>query len=135
MADTLTGFVDQLNAPASSFSALASTSFPSLTDFNASSSSEALKWTDLVQDVVYQIVSTRTVTTQNGQSIIMSLQKADGSCCCAWACGMLTKELLQNPMANLTVICSTYRVEYEQDWESVQFISTATVQIICTLFV
>ena len=56
MADTLTGFVDQVNAPASSFSALASTSSPSLADFNASSSSEALKWTDLVQDVVSQIL-------------------------------------------------------------------------------
>ena len=65
MDDALTGFVDQLNAPVSSF--------PSLM-------SEALKWTDLVQDTVYQIVSTRTVTTQHGQ------------------CGMLTKELLQNPM-------------------------------------
>ena len=65
MAETPTGFVDQLNSPASSFSALASTSFPSLADFNASSSGEALRWTDLV----YQIVSTRTVTTQHGQSI------------------------------------------------------------------
>ena len=64
MDDALTGFVDQLNAPAASFSALASTSFPSLTDFNASSSSEALKRTDLVQDVVYQIVSTRTFGTK-----------------------------------------------------------------------
>ena len=102
MADPLTGFVDHMNAPTSSFSALASTLFPSLTDFNAISSSEALKWTDLVQDVVYQIVSTRTVTTQNGQSIILSLQKADGSCCSAWTCGMLTNELLQKPMAMVT---------------------------------
>ena len=103
-SDVLTGFVDQLSAPASSFSALASTSsaFPSLADFNASSASEALKWTDLVQDAVYQIVSTHTVNTQHGQSIILSLQKADGSCCGAWACGMLTKELLQNPMAMVT---------------------------------
>ena len=100
-ADTLTCFLGQLNAPASSFSALASTSFPSLADFNASSSSEALKWIDLVQDVVSQIVSTRTVTTQHcPQSIILSLQKADGSCCSA--CGMLAKELLQNPMAMVT---------------------------------
>ena len=90
-SDALTGFVDQLNAPGSAF--------PTLADFNASSTSEALKWTDLVQDAVYQIVSTRTVNTQHGQSIILSLQKADGSCCSAWACGMLTKELLQNPMA------------------------------------
>ena len=54
--DALTDFVDQLNAPASSFSMLASASpaFPLLADFNASSASEALKWTDLVQDAVYQ---------------------------------------------------------------------------------
>ena len=36
-------------------------------------------------------VSTCTVNTHHGQSIILSLQKADGSCCSAWACGMLTK--------------------------------------------
>ena len=48
-SNALTNFVDQLNAPV----------FPTLEDFNASSTSEALKWTDLVQDTVYQIVSTR----------------------------------------------------------------------------
>ena len=99
-SDARTGFVDQLNAPASLFSTLASASsvFPSLADCNASWTSEALKWTDLVQDTVYQIVSRRTVNTQHGQLIILSLQQVDGSCCSAWACGMLTKELLQNPM-------------------------------------
>ena len=134
MAGTPTGFVDQLNAPTSSFSALASTSFPSLADFNASSSSEALKWTDLMQDVVYQIVSTSTVITQHGQSIILSLQKDDGSCCSAW---YVDERVAAEPYDNgdLTVICSTYRVENEQDWKSVQFISTATVLIICKLFV
>ena len=88
-SDALTGFVDQLNAPASSFSTLASASlaFPTLADFNASSTSEALKWTGLVQDAVYQIVSTHTVNTQ----------KADGFCCSAWTCG-----ILQNPMAMVT---------------------------------
>ena len=68
--------------------------------FNASSTSEALKWTDLVHETLYQIVSTRTVNTHRGQSIILSLQKADGFCCSAWACGMLTKEMLQNPIVN-----------------------------------
>ena len=28
---------------------------------------------------------------------------------------------------DLTVICSIYRVEDEQDWENIQFLSTATV--------
>ena len=42
----LTNFVDQLKAPV----------FPILEDFNASSTSEALMWTDLVQVTVYQIV-------------------------------------------------------------------------------
>ena len=41
MNDALTDFVDQLNV------------FPALEDFNASSTSEALKWTDLVKDAVY----------------------------------------------------------------------------------
>ena len=67
-SDALRGFVDQLSSPASSFSTLtpASSAFPSLADFNARSTSEALKWTNLVQDAVYQIVSTRTVNTQHG---------------------------------------------------------------------
>ena len=47
---------------------------------------------------MYQIVSTRTVNTQHGQLVILSLQKADGSSCSVWAYGMLTKVLLQNPM-------------------------------------
>ena len=94
----LTDFVDHLDAPGASFSALTSSSLPSLTDFSASATSEALNWTDLEQNVVYQIVSTRTVNTQHGQSVILSLREADGSSCGVWACGMLTKELLQNPM-------------------------------------
>ena len=56
---SLTNVVDQISA------------FPSLSDFNVT----ALKWTDLDQDVVYQITSTRTVNTQHGQSVILSLQK------------------------------------------------------------
>ena len=47
---------------------------------------------------MYQIVPMRTVNTQHGQSVILSLQKADGSSCSVWACGILTKELLLNPM-------------------------------------
>ena len=93
-------FVDQLDAPASAFPTLspAPSAFPTLADFNASSTSDVLKWTDLVQDTMYQFVSTRTANTQHGQSIILSLQKAGGSCCSAWACGILAKELLRNPM-------------------------------------
>ena len=57
----LTDYVDQLSAPGASFS-----EFPSLTDFNAAATADALKWTDLEQNIVYQIVSTRTVNTQHG---------------------------------------------------------------------
>ena len=73
-SDALTDFVDQLNAPASSFPTLASASpaFTSLADFNASSASEALKWTYLVQDAVYQILSTGTANTRHGKSIMLS---------------------------------------------------------------
>ena len=63
-SDALASFLDRLNA------------FTTLDDFNASLTREALSWTDLVQDKVYQIVSTRTVNTQHGPSIILSLQKA-----------------------------------------------------------
>ena len=59
---SLENFVDQISA------------FPSLSDFNVT----ALKWIDLDQNVVYQITSTRTVNTQHGQSVILSLQIADG---------------------------------------------------------
>ena len=45
MNDTLTDFVAQLNV------------FPTSKDFNASSMSEALKWTDLVQDSVPDCVN------------------------------------------------------------------------------
>ena len=41
-------------------------------------------------------MSTRTVNTQYGQSVVLFLQKS--ACCSAWTCGMLAKELLQNPM-------------------------------------
>ena len=76
-SDALTGFVDQLNVPASSFATLApaSSAFPSLAYFYASSTSEALRWTDLVQDAMNQIVSTRTVNTQHRQSIICLSRK------------------------------------------------------------
>ena len=90
----LINFVDQLNAP--SFDGLTSSSFPSLTDFSSAATADALKWTDLEQNVVYQIVSTRTVNTQHGQSVILSPQKAGGSSCSVWACGMLAKELLHS---------------------------------------
>ena len=120
-AEALTSFVYQLNAPV----------FPTLEDFNASSTSEALKWTYLVHDTVYQIVSRRTVYTQHGPSIILSRS--------FWACGMLKKELLQNPMmVNLAIICTTTRVENEQDWKGIQFVSTVAVSMIllttCKLF-
>ena len=85
---SLTNFIDQLDAP----------SFPSLADFSPAATAGALKWTDLEQNVVYQIVSTRTVNTQDGQSVIPYLQKADESSLSAWACGMISTELLQNPM-------------------------------------
>ena len=114
-SDALTDFVDQLNV------------FPTLEAFNASSTSEALKWTDLVQDIVYQIVSTRTVNT-HGQLIILSLQNADRSCLRMWN---VDKRVTTKPYGNGELaICTTNRVE--KDWKGAQFIST--VLIICKLF-
>ena len=96
----LTNFVDQMD------------SFPSLSDFSV----DALKWTDLDQDVVYQITSTRTVNTQHGQSVILSLQEADGSSYSDWACGMLSKELStkSNDNGKLAAVCTGYWKENEQ---------------------
>ena len=89
-----------------------------------------------MQDVVYQIVSTRTINTQHGQSTILSRKKADGSCSSAWACGMLMKELLQNPMAMVT---SRLFVRPTGSKTSkigrVQFMSTAAVLINCKLLI
>ena len=59
-----------------SFSALTSSSFPSLTDFSAAAIADALKWTDLDQNIVYQIVSTRTVSMVN-QSFCLSRRMVD----------------------------------------------------------
>ena len=69
----LADFVDQMDAP--SFSILTSSSFPSLADFRAAATADTLKWKDLEQNVVYQILSTRTVNTQHDQSVILSLRK------------------------------------------------------------
>ena len=52
-SDALTNFVDQSSA------------FPTLEDFNASSTSEALKWTDLVQDTVYHMLLIRSMDHQS----------------------------------------------------------------------
>ena len=59
--------------------------FPTLKDFSV----DALKWTILVEGIVYQIVSTRVVNTQHCQSTVLTLQKEDGMSCTVWACGML----------------------------------------------
>ena len=82
---SLTNYVDQ-------------SAFPSLADFNAAAATDALKWTDLEQNVIYQITNTRTVNTQHGQSVILSTQIADGTNLSAWACDMLSTELLHNLM-------------------------------------
>ena len=95
---SLTNFVDQLDAPA----------FPSLEDFSAAVATDALMWTDLEQNVVYQIVSTRTVNTQHGLSVILSLQKAGGSSCSVWAFGMLLTVLLPHDNGKHAVICTCH---------------------------
>ena len=90
--------------------------FSASVDFNASSSSELLKWTDLEQNTLYRIVSTRAINTQHGQSVILSLQKADGSCCSAWACGV-DEIVVAKPYGDgeLAVICAVNRAENEQE--------------------
>ena len=72
--------------------------------------------------MVYQIGSKRTVNTQHGQSVVLSLQKADGSSCSAWACGMLSTELLQRFMVMVSSRMFLL-TENEQEWSSLQFVS------------
>ena len=126
----LTDFVDHLSAPGTSFAALTSSSFPSLTAFNSNTTTEAQKWTDLEQ---CQIVSTHTVNTQHGQSVILSLQKADGSSCSAWACGMLASEsVAAEPYEDGDGVANWS--ENEKAWKRVQFIPAAAMLIVCKLF-
>ena len=68
--------------------------FPTLEDFTT----VAAGWKELEENVVYQIMSTKIVNTHHGQSVVLSLQKEDGTCKTVWACGMLTAELLGNQM-------------------------------------
>ena len=68
--DALTDFVARLNDPAPAFQ--------TLEDFDATSVSEALKWTDLLQDVVYQGISARIVNTHLGQHYLFSIFR------CSW---------------------------------------------------
>ena len=80
--------------------------FPALEGF----ATVAEGWKKLEENVVYQIVSTKIVHTHHGQSVVLSLQKEDGTCKTVWACGMLTAELLANPMltvsSNLFVVAT-----------------------------
>ena len=82
--NALTEFVDRLNDPAPAF--------PTVEDFNTGSESEStLKWNDLTQDTVYQILTAQSINTQHGTTCILSLETADGFCYSAWACGMLAR--------------------------------------------
>ena len=55
------------------------TGFPTLEDFNDNSTC-ALKWKDLLVDMIYQVRSARSIHTQHGTTFIHSLQTADGFC-------------------------------------------------------
>ena len=80
--------------------------YPALEDFTT----VAAGWKEFEENVVYQIVSTKIVHTHHGQSVVLSLQKEDGTCKTAWVCGMLSAELLANPMltvnSNLFVVAT-----------------------------
>ena len=62
--DALTVFVDRLSDPAPALQRFG--------DFYASPTSVALTWTDIVQDVVYQVISARSINILHGTSIILS---------------------------------------------------------------
>ena len=95
--ESLTDFIDQLSAEATTaVPPPTTTGFPSLEDFNDNSTG-ALKWKDLLVDTIYQVRSARSMHSQHGTTFILSLLTAGGFCYNACACGMLTKELLQNP--------------------------------------
>ena len=85
--------------------------FPTLKDFSV----DALKWTDLVEGVVHQIASVRTVNTQHGQSTVLSLQREDGSCCTAWAWYAIARATAKpNAIGQLETVCCRYWEEDEQ---------------------
>ena len=99
-----------LNYQASNMSLFVDSAFPSLSDFNVT----ALKWIDLDQNVVYQITTTRTVNTQHGQSVIRSLQKADGSSCSALWDAIQRAAAKSNDNGKLMTVCTGYWKENEQ---------------------
>ena len=94
--DMLTEFVYQLAAEAEATTTSTAAAFPTLHDFDKGAT-RALKWRELVKNRVYQVLSARSIHTRHGTSFLLSLQTADGFCNTAWRCGILTKELLQNP--------------------------------------
>ena len=74
--DNLTDFVVQLSAEATA-AIPPPTGFPTLGDVNDNSTG-ALKWRDLLQDIIYQVRSARSIHTQHGTSFILSQQTAVG---------------------------------------------------------
>ena len=91
--DMLIEFVDQLSAGVGAQQPTSAAAFSTLEDFDEGSTG-ALKWKDLTQDRVYQILTARSINNQHGTSFVLSLHTADGFCYTAWACG-----ILQNPSA------------------------------------
>ena len=76
----LTKFIDQLSAEVGAPQPTsAAAAFPTLDDFNDGSTG-AMKWKDLVQDRVYQIITAHSINTQHGTSFVLSLQTADEIC-------------------------------------------------------
>ena len=91
--DSLTDFVEQLNAEATA-AVPPPTGFPTLGDFNDNSTG-ALKWKDLLVDMIYKVRSARSIHTHHGTTFILSLQTRRRVL--LQCMGMLTKELLHSP--------------------------------------
>ena len=93
--DSLADIVDHLSAEAAA-TVPPPTGFPSLGYCNDNATG-ALKWKYLLVDMIHQVRSARSIHTHHGTTFILTLQTVDGFCYNDWACGMLTKGLLQDP--------------------------------------
>ena len=67
-------------------------SFPSDAEF-VDSDEPAIPWREVECGIPYQIVQTRILTTKNGEAMIITLQKRDGSTVNAWVTKLIENKL------------------------------------------
>ena len=118
--DRLTDFVDQLNAEATA-AVPPPTGFPTLGDFNDYSTG-ALKWKDLIQDMIYQVRSARSYPVSTNRWWIL-LQ-----CLGMW---YVNKRIAaESHYARRQTVTSVYKTDWtgnEQEWAGLPLVPISAV--------